>query len=165
MKAALMALMAFVATISSSVVLADGGPAKLLVIPFGFFDTSGEVRDQRAEHALRLSTMSRELGSELERKGLFRVVLQRADAKPCAPADTDCILKEARSAGADIILTGAVQKVSTMASSIWVGAFAATNGQRIFFRQLTFRGDTDDAWHHATSFLAHQFEADPPKLQ
>ena len=142
---------------------AENEATRLYVTPFGFFDTSGEPRDQKAEHAGRLATMARELGSDLERKGLFRIVPPQADAPSCPDGDTVCILSRARQAGAALVLAGAVQKVSTMASSIWVGAFDAASGKRLFYRQLTFRGDTDEAWRHATSFLTQEIEDDPPK--
>ena len=151
-------------TLPAGLARAEGGPVKLFMTPFGFFDTSGEVRDQRAEHASRLQTLSHDLGSELERKGLYRVVMAPpGDGSSCSSNDTACLLRQARDSGATLVLAGAVQKVSTMASSIWVGAFDASSGKRVFYRQLTFRGDTDEAGQHATAFLGREIEDDPPK--
>jgi hypothetical protein len=48
---------------------------------------------------------------------------------------------------------------------MWVGVFRADDGKRVFFRQLTFRGDADDAWRHATTFLSHQLEDHPPEFR
>ncbi len=134
----------------------------LMMTPFGFVDTSGEPRDQSAEHARRLAAMSRDIRQSLEKKGDYRVVAPPPGSKPCPDGDNECILKEARAAGADLVLAAAVQKASTMESNVWVGIFKADDGKRLFFRQLTFRGDTDDAWRHATVFLDHEIESHSP---
>lgn len=144
-------------------VAAEGAPERLLMIPFGFFDTSGEPRDQRAEHASRLAAMARELSSNLESSGLYEIVRLPQGTARCGQGETACILDQARTAGADLVLAGAVQKVSTMASSVWIGAFEAASGKRVFYRQLSFRGDTDEAWHHAAVFIAGEIRDDPPR--
>ncbi|RJF80584.1 DUF2380 domain-containing protein [Oleomonas cavernae] len=138
-------------------------PLKILLLPFSFFDTSGEPRDQSADHARRLAAITSDLAAKIEAQGLFEVVVAPADAPPCPAGDNDCVLGLARRAGADLILTGAVQKVSTMATQLWVGAFDAGNGKRVFYNQLSFRGDTDQSWQRATAFLFDQLAADPPK--
>ena len=143
---------------------AVGPTTSVIILPFSFFDTSGEPRDQRADHTARLSAMTGELGTGLESTGLYHLLPATGTVIACDRGDTACILKRSGEAGAALIMTGAVQKVSTMASDLWVGAFDVASGRRVFYRQLTFRGDTDDAWRHATSFLVHQIEADPPKV-
>jgi hypothetical protein len=140
------------AMVSGALAEANSSPERLLISPFGFLDTSGEPRDQRAEHTERLSSMTHELASGLEASGLYRIV-----------EEGQCVIEQARAAGADLVLAGAVQKVSTMASSVWVGAFETATGKRVFYRQMTFRGDTDDAWHHATSFMVREIKDDPPR--
>ncbi len=152
------------ATVHALPAQAVGQRTPIIVLPFSFFDTSGELRDQSADHASRLSTMAGELSAKLEGTGLYQSVPANGEVTACDRGDTACLLKTARQAGAALVLTGAVQKVSTMASDIWIGAFDAASGRRVFYRQLTFRGDTDEAWRHATSFLVHQIEADPPKV-
>lgn len=142
---------------------ASAAPLKILLMPFSFFDTSGEPSDQSAEHARRLAAITSDLAAKIEDSGLFHVVAAPADAPACPDGDSECILERARRVGADLILTGAVQKVSTMASQLWVGAFDAATGKRVFYNQLSFRGDTDQSWQRATSFLFDQLAADPPK--
>lgn len=159
-KFAIAGLFVAAAALSGSALAA---PLKILLMPFSFFDTSGEPRDQSAEHARRLAAITSDLAAKIEAQGLFEVVLAPADAPPCPAGDNDCILDRARRAGADLILTGAVQKVSTMATQLWVGAFDASTGKRVFYNQLSFRGDTDESWQRATSFLFDQLAADPPK--
>jgi hypothetical protein len=160
-SAGLFLLVAFAASAAG----AEPASATLYLVPFGFLDTSGEPRDQTADHADRLSAMMRDLGTELQSKAGYRIAAPAAGASTCPTGESTCILDQARTAGADLVLAGAVQKVSTMATSLWVGVFEARGGKRVFYRQLTFRGDTDDAWRHATSFLVREIEDDPPKPQ
>ncbi len=107
--------------------------------------------------------MSRDIQRSLARKGEYRIVAPPAGSPPCPDGETECILKQARAAGARLVLAAAVQKASSMESNVWVGVFKADDGKRVFFQQLTFRGDNDDAWRHATAFLDHEIEAHPPK--
>jgi len=97
--------------------------------------------------------------------GSYRVVATPADLAACAATDSACILAAAQRAGVDLILTGAIQKVSTMATQLWAAVFDAGDGKRLFYRQLTFRGDTDQAWERATAFLAKEIEANPVKTR
>jgi hypothetical protein len=137
----------------------------LLLTPFGYLDTSGEPRDQSAEHARRLAAMESDIKDILQTKGVFHIVTAPQDAPACPTGETDCILKQARAAGAQLVLAGAVQKASTMESNIWMGVFEASDGKRVFFRQATFRGDTDDAWRHAAAFLSREIVENPPAGQ
>jgi len=52
-----------------------------------------------------------------------------------------------------------------MESNVWMGVFEANDGKRVFFRQVTFRGDTDDAWRHAAAFLSREIADHPPASQ
>lgn len=132
----------------------------LLALPFAYLDTSGEASDQTAVHADRLKAMSAELTGRLQAAGRYRIVATTPGILACAGNDQDCLLGEAHKAGADFILTGAVHKTSTLISAIWVGVFDARTGKRLFYRQISFRGDTDEAWRHATGFVFRQFEAE-----
>jgi hypothetical protein len=138
-------------------------PQTLLILPFGFIDTSGEPGDQRTSHAVRLAAMSRYLSDQLQEAGLYRTRPATDGIRACASNDQECLLAEARKAGGDLILVGAVQKASTLISQIWVGVFDAANGKRLFYRQLSFRGDTDEAWQHASVFLLQQLKAEAPR--
>lgn len=131
-------------------------PAALVVLEFGYLDTSGEQRDQRAEHAARLSEMRKSLGSQLSTGDRFRVVALPDHPTEACVENSSCLLGEAREAGADLVLTGTIHKISTMASQMWVGMFDAKTGERVFYRQMSFRGDTDEAWRRASAYLARE---------
>lgn len=156
-----MALAVFWLATAGVAAAAGAASERLLVTPFSFSDSSGEPQDQRADHERRLRAMSSDLKAELQKEGRYQIVEPPADSAPCPEGEspesgTACILQRAQDARADLVLTGAVHKVSTMASLVWVGLFDARDGKQLLFRQLTFRGDTDDAWSHATSFLGRE---------
>jgi hypothetical protein len=136
-----------------------------VILPFGFVDTSGEVRDQSAEHRARVDRMVRDLAAAIGRAGTYRVVSAPPDLAACAPTDSACLLAGAKRSGINLIVAGALQKVSTMATQLWAAVFDAQDGRRLLYRQLTFRGDTEQAWDRATSFLAQEIEANPVRTR
>ena len=150
-------LLAMAAVLPSQAWAGEPGKA-LLALPFGYLDTSGEASDQKEAHADRLKAMSTRLTDRLQAGGFYRIVPATPGIIACAGNDQDCLLGEARKSGADFILTGAVHKTSTLISAIWVGVFDARDGKRVFFRQISFRGDTNEAWQHATDFVLGQLQ-------
>ena len=151
--------------IAADVQAEEAAPSKLAIDDFSYLDTSGEQRDQTAEHAARLKAMTGALRSELAQSKLFEVVTLTPEGNELACADDDgtCILARAREAGADLLLLGAVQKISTMATQVWVSAFDVATTQRVFYRHLSFRGDTDEAWQRASRYLIREIEQNPPQ--
>ncbi len=138
-------------------------PAKLAVVEFRMLDTSGEPRDQRARHAARLQAMTDQIRAGLAASGAFRLADPAAGGPSAAATpDPDEILAAARAAGADYALLGVVQKMSTLV--LWCRASIVDLATRkvVLDRWLTFRGDTDEAWRRAASFLTGEIEAHPP---
>lgn len=133
----------------------------IAVLDFGFFDTSGEPRDQRGEHETRLQAVGKELRSGLEASERFDLVAFQGGAPDCAPEDSQCILASAKEIGAEVVLAGAIQKGSSMDIKLWAGAFDVASGERVFFRQMGLRGDTDEAWLRGARFLVEQLETAP----
>ena len=166
---------ASIALCPARAVAEDATPMRLSVLDFGFFDTSGEPRDQEAEHKARLAAMAETLRVEIEKSDLVDIVALPDDpGDPCAgigpedPAydperDPQCVLARARQHGIDIVLTGVVHKASTMESQMWVSGYDTATAQRVFYRNLSFRGDTDEAWHRASLFLAREIREHPPE--
>lgn len=147
---------ALMATALSVAGEALASPPALVVLEFNYLDTSGEPRDQQSEHAARLRDMREALGSRLAEDDRFRILPVPAFPDDRCVERTDCLLGAVREAGGDLVLAGAIQKISTMASQMWVGVFDARTGERVFFRQMSFRGDTDEAWRRATRYLARE---------
>ena len=135
----------------------------LAVIGFNFVDTSGEAKDQSAAHAARLAALMETLQSKLTASGRFRVIAFACTPEPCtAEPDVDAALAEARKAGADWTLVGAVRKTSTLILDMPVQVIDMKTEKAVYGRLLSFRGDTDDAWQHAARFLARELIAQLP---
>ena len=62
--------------------------------------------------------------------------------------------KAARAAGARFVLLGGVHKMSTLVQWAKIQIADEERGRIVFDRLLTFRGDTDEAWQKAESFVA-----------
>src|SRR5438876_9644492 len=67
-------------------VQARAQPIPIAVAEFDYVDTSGEPRDQRAEHAVRLEAFAKSIRADLERSGKYRVVTLSCRQPPCSAA-------------------------------------------------------------------------------
>ncbi|MBM3562382.1 MAG: DUF2380 domain-containing protein [Alphaproteobacteria bacterium] len=143
---------------------------RLLVLDFELIDTSNEPVDQSAEHAKRLARARDDIAAGLAARGVYDVV----DRAPIA-ADLDAILKRtyirtcngceaslATKAGANLVLTGVVNKVSTLILSMAVSIARASTGEMIYHQGFDFRGDNDQSWARATKFFVDRVARDPP---
>ncbi|MFD1914395.1 DUF2380 domain-containing protein [Halodurantibacterium flavum] len=133
---------------------------RLAVAEFAFRDTSGELRDQRAEHAERLAAFAATL-----RAGTGAVPLD-CDL-PCSPADPGpaALTRAAEAAGADLLLIGEFHKVSTLIGWIRIAVLELPGGGTRCERLLSYRGDTDEAWQRAAEFTLRdlgRYCLDPP---
>jgi len=143
----------------------DGGPkaqgAAIAVIDFDYVDTSGEERDQRKEHEMRLGNVMRALRDDLAKGGSFRLVTPACVPNPCSLAGSTVtdLLAASREAGADILLIGGVHKMSTLVQWAKIEAIDAGTGRVMFDKLFTFRGDTDEAWRRAESFIVKEITA------
>jgi hypothetical protein len=130
------------------------------VLDFDYVDTSGEVRDQRQEHAARLKRFSEALRSDLTRSGRYRIVTPACGPDPCASSGSPAeLLAKGREAGAKVVVIGAIHKMSTLVQWAKVEAIDADAGQVVLDKLLSFRGDSDEAWERAEAFLARDLEA------
>jgi len=134
---------------------AVSSPLPLAVPEFTFSDTSGEARDQRAEHEARLRVLVERLRSDLAASGKFRIVDIACDPRPCA-ADVGRSLEQARKAGARFVVLVTVHKTSSLILSCPVHVIDTGSGKLVFGRLHSFRGDTDEAWQRAGRFLARE---------
>lgn len=138
--------------------------SQLAVLEFNFVDTSGEARDQRAEHDARLRTLMQDLRAGLA-SGDMQLVDIACDNQPCvtASAQPEQVIEQCRKSGADFMLQGTVRKTSTLLLSVQAQVIDIRNDKFLFGRFLSFRGDTDEAWRHAASFLAKQIAGELAK--
>jgi len=133
-------------------------PVAIAVLDFDYIDTSGEVRDQRQEHAARLQRFANALRNDLAQTGKFRIVSPQCGAAPCAadslePAE---LAARARAAGARLMLLGGIHKQSTLIQWAKVQAVDIEAGRVVLDKLVTFRGDTDEAWERAEAFVVRE---------
>jgi hypothetical protein len=138
---------------------------KIAVLPVRLLDTSAEPKDQSADHARRLQAITGHLTSDLVQTGLYQVVILTTDVvrERCPLETPECLLAAARKEDASLVLFGVVHKSSSLIMQLWARIADAQTGQVVFSRELSFRGDNDDAWRRAGKFLADQIRAKPPQ--
>jgi uncharacterized protein DUF2380 len=130
-------------------------PVPLAVLDLDYVDTSGEPTDQTAAHQRRAADFVSALQRDLAANGQYRVVPMSCGSGPCEPAMNSAELqKAARAAGARFVLLGGVHKMSTLVQWAKIQVADEEQGRIVFDRLLTFRGNTDEAWQKAESFVA-----------
>jgi Protein of unknown function (DUF2380) len=141
----------------SSAVHAD--PPKVAVFDFELLDTSlqGEVDGPRADEQRRLKEVTEQLRKALAASGKF-VVIDIAAVNAAAHASNlqacgGCDVQYAQQLGADLAITGLVQKVSALILNMNVYLRDAHTGQLIASMNADFRGNTDESWSRTMGFL------------
>lgn len=142
---------------------------RLLILDFEIIDTSQEPIDQRADHARRLAAARDAIAAGLAARGVYEVVDRAA-----IQSDLDEILKRtyirtcngcesalARKVGADLVMTGLVNKVSTLILSMGVSITRASSGELIYHQGFDFRGDNDTSYARAAKFFTERIARDP----
>lgn len=137
--------------------------ASIAIVDFDYIDTSGEPRDQDAEHRALLAEFMRALKSDIAAKGRLRLVAPDCQPSPCALSGSSvpALLSAAREAGADILLIGGVHKMSTLIQWAKVDVIDVKTGRVLFDKLFSFRGDTIEAWRRAETFIAEEIVALP----
>jgi len=139
-----------------SAALAD--PPKLAVFDFELIDTSlpGEFYGSKPEQG-RLERISEQLRKELADSGRFQVLdiapirdaARHANLQACG----GCDLKLAGQLGADLEITGLVQKVSNLIINLNVYLRDVKTGNMITAASADMRGNTDESWSRTMSYL------------
>jgi Protein of unknown function (DUF2380) len=133
----------------------------IAVLDLDYVDTSGEVRDQRQEHAARLQRFVEALRADLASSGRYRIVSPVCDPAPCAVVNGNSadLIADARKAGAQLMMFGGVQKMSTLIQWAKLLVVDVQTGKVVFDRLITFRGDDDESWKRAEAFSVREFMA------
>jgi hypothetical protein len=130
-------------------------PLTVAVADFDYIDTSGEVRDQRAEHQARMQHFTELLRENLGSQGGFDVMPLTCAEPPCTPINMqpDRFITASRRSGARFVLYGGIHKISTLVQ--WGDVqLLDLQADKVLFRQnVTFRGDTDEAYRRAAAFV------------
>ena len=149
-------LIALTLTISAP---ARAGPLKVAVFDFELVDTSlqGEVDGPRADEQRRLREAGDQLRKALADSGKF-IVLDIAPVHAAAHASNlqacgGCDVQYAQQLGADLAITGVVQKVSNLILNMNIYLRDTHTGHLVTAMSADFRGNTDESWSRAASYL------------
>jgi hypothetical protein len=151
--------------------IAQAGPRtgkRLLVLDFEIADTSQEPTDQRLDHARRLAATRDAISFGLATRGTYEIVdrnliqsdLDRIEAQTFLRS-CNCVADLGRKAGADLVMTGLVNKVSTLILSMGVSISRVSSGELIFHQGFDFRGDNDNSYARAAKFFTERIARDP----
>lgn len=138
---------------------ARADPPKLAVFDFELLDTSleGEVNGPRPDEHDRLIRVGDQLRTQLAESGKFRLVdiapvnavAHGSNLQACG----GCDVQYAKQLGADLAITGMVQKVSNLILNINIYLRDVHTGRLITSMSADLRGNTDESWSRATSYL------------
>jgi hypothetical protein len=138
---------------------AHAEPPRLAVFDLELIDTSlqGEVNGPRADEQARLARVGDQLRKELGESGRFRI-LDIAPVNAAAHGSNlqacgGCDVTLAGQLGADLEITGVVQKVSNLILNINLYLRDVHTGQLLTAVSADMRGNTDESWSRATSYL------------
>ena len=140
----------------SSPAIAD--PPKLAVFDFELIDSSlpGEVYGSKPELE-RLQRITDQLRRELAESGQFQLL-------DIAPVNAEahgsnlqacggCDVKLAEQLGADLVITGVVQKVSNLIIDLNIYLRDVHTGKLVTAASADMRGNTDETWSRTMSYL------------
>jgi Protein of unknown function (DUF2380) len=134
-------------------------PPKVAVFDFELIDTSlqGEVQGPRRDEQERLVQAGEQLRAALRDSGRFRV-LDIASVNDAAhhsnlQACGGCDVKLAGDIGADLAITGTVQKVSNLILNMNIYLRDVHTGQPVAAMTADMRGNTDESWTRTMAWL------------
>ncbi|WP_019173229.1 DUF2380 domain-containing protein [Pseudaminobacter salicylatoxidans] len=139
-------------------------PPSLAVAGFFLVDTSGEQRDQTAEHDARLVRFDAIMQDELSQSGRFTLKQMTCPDPRCSGRSMTLaqLLASARETDARFLAIGAVEKMSTLVLWARLEVYDVASGQMVFNRLFTFRGDNDEAWRRAADYVARELIRNAP---
>jgi hypothetical protein len=163
--AALMTLCAIAATSFPSTRSPAATPIAVAVADFDYFDTSGEVADQSAEHQARVASFANLLRENLAALGDYRVVPIECQNRPCTATSLsqELFIAAVRKAGARLVVYGGIRKMSTLVQWGEIQLLDLEAEKLLMRRTVTFRGDNDAAYRHAANFVGDQLKETMPK--
>jgi hypothetical protein len=153
------ALFAFAILVLLIPVPARAEPPKLAVFDFELLDTSleGEMRGPQVDEHNRLIRVSDQVRRQLSESGKFQL-LDISPVKTAADGSNlqscgGCDVEYAQRIGADLVITGVMRKISTLILNLTIFVRDVHTGQLITAMNADFRGNTDESWTRATSYL------------
>ena len=132
---------------------------KLAVFDFEMINTSleAEMHVKRPDEQERLVKVGDQLRRELGESGKFRMIdiapVDAAAHQSNLQACGGCDVKLAKQLGADLEITGVVQKVSNLILNLNLYLRDVHSGKLVAVASADMRGNTDESWTRTTSYL------------
>ncbi len=154
------AALLFCAWLLSSAPLFAQGSVPIIVLDFELYDTSleGEVKGLNADEQERLKLISGQLRELLGASDRYSIIDTAPAAQQIADGGnwqdcTGCDIKIAQLLGAQLAVTGRVQKVSNLILNINIYVRSVDTGKVVQFAGADIRGNTDKSWMRGVSWL------------
>ena len=134
-------------------------PPKVAVFDFELVDTSlqGEMYGPRSDEHDRLLHAGEQLRNDLAASGRFQVIdiapVNAAAHGSNLQACGGCDVRFGEKLGAELVITGVVQKVSNLILNINIYVRDVHTGQLIAAASTDMRGNTDESWSRAMNYL------------
>jgi hypothetical protein len=126
-------------------------PPGVAVFDLELYDTSGEA--VQLEQEARLQRLTGELRDSLAASGRYTVIPLPAPASAELLHCNDCAITKAAQSGAELAMTGLVQKVSTLILKMTLTLREVPSGAVRGSWTADFRGNTDESWQRALHWL------------
>ena len=149
----------FVALMLMFAGVARAEPAKVAVFDFEMIDSSlqGELQGPRKDEQERLILAAEQLRQALGDSGRFQVLdiapVNAAAHNSNLQACGGCDVKLAQQLGADLAVTGMVQKVSNLILNMNIYLHDVRSGQPVAVMSADMRGNTDESWSRTMNWL------------
>ena len=139
---------------------AAGPTTRVAVFDFELIDSSleGEVSGPRADEQQRLGLISDQLRRQLEDSGRYEIVDMSGVAKDIEAigyvhACNGCQARIAGPLGANLAISGTVQKVSNLILNINLYLYDVPSGKLLKAMSVDIRSNTDKSWSRGVSYL------------
>ena len=136
---------------------------RVAVFDFELIDTSldGETYGTRPEEKERLKKISDQLRQALAKSGQFEVIdigpveaaAHEANLQACGGCDGTL----AQKVGADLSITGTVQKVSNLILNMNIYIRDVSSQKLIASRSADFRSNTDESWSRTLNYIIKNY--------
>ncbi|GJD80388.1 DUF3280 domain-containing protein [Methylobacterium gregans] len=138
---------------------AQADPTKAAIFPIELLDP-GVVGGRRArpDETRKLALVTDELKGALAKQGGLEPVDTAPQAAEIAKQGPfykceDCAAPIAKTLGAELAVTGYVEKGSNQIFNLYVRILDAASGKPVRAGQVVIRADTDDTWAHAMRWV------------
>jgi hypothetical protein len=148
---------------------ADAREQSAAIFDFELIDTSREnqLAPHDAEHQARLALVTERLRMKLAESGRFSVIDISPVAKEARASNLQacggCERTLAQRVGAELAVTGKVQKISNLVLNMAILVLDAKTGRVVAVAGASLRGDTDESWTRALDWLLRYRLLDPER--